>query len=426
MTDGESIHSLIRKLYPICRSITGDGVRESLSVLKEVIAVRTHEVPTGTKAFDWSVPREWNIKDGFVKDPSGKKIIDFRKNNLHVLGYSVPFKGSIGLDELKGHLFTIPEYPDWIPYRTSYYSENWGFCLSHRDYKNLKKGIYEVLIDSSLQNGHLTFGEYLVRGETEDEVLISAHNCHPSMCNDNLSGVAVAAFLARYLTGRSNLRYSYRFLFIPGTIGSIVWLSLNEPELSRIKHGLVLAGVGDEGGFTYKKSRRGNADIDRIVTNCVVHSGGNYRVMDFEPTGYDERQYCSPGIDLPMGCLMRSVHGSYPEYHTSADGPGFVKAGSLQETFSLLVRIIDAIENNRKYVSRNPKCEPQLGKRGLYRKTGGEKMGKSDELALLWLLNLSDGRHSLLDVSERSGQKMDSVIRAAEKLHGQDLIAPYE
>ncbi len=424
MTGGPQIHSIIRKLYPLCRSITGNGVRESLSIIKELIPVNIHEIPTGTKAFDWSVPREWNIRDAFIKDPRGQKVVDFKKSNLHVLGYSVPFSATVALDQLKEHLFTIPERPEWVPYRTSYYSENWGFCLPHRQFETLEDGAYEVLIDSSLEDGHLTFGEFLVRGALEDEVLISTHICHPSMCNDNLSGVATAAYLAKHLAGRNDLRYSYRFLFIPGTIGSIAWLSLNEEKLPRVKYGLVLAGVGDQGSFTYKKSRRGDAEIDRVVINCLGHLDKNFRAMDFEPTGYDERQYCCPGFDLPVGCLMRSVHGSYPEYHTSADDLDFVTASSLEETFYLLLEITHAIEKNRKYVSQNPKCEPQLGRRGLYRKTGGEKMGKNDELAMLWLLNLSDGRHSLLDISERSGQKMDSVIRAAEALSGQNLITP--
>ncbi len=426
MTEGARIHSIIRKLYPICRSITGNGVRESLAIISELIPVHIHEIPTGTKAFDWTVPMEWNIRGGSIKNTRGNKVIDFSNSNLHVLGYSVPFSGKVTLDELKEHLFTIPEHPEWVPYRTSYYNENWGFCLSQKVFQGFSDGIYDVLIDSSLENGHLTFGEYLVRGATEEEVLISTHICHPSMCNDNLSGVAVAAYLARHLAGRSGLRYSYRFLFIPGTIGSIVWLAHNERKLPGIRHGLVLAGVGDQGGFTYKKSRRGNAEIDRATINYLSHSEKDFKIMDFEPTGYDERQYCSPGFDLPMGCLMRSVHGTYPEYHTSADDLDFVKAGSLGDTFHTLLGILEALEKNRKYMSQNQKCEPQLGKRGLYKTTGGEKMGKHDELAMLWLLNLSDGRHSLLDVSERSGQKMDSVIRAAETLCECGLISTSE
>ena len=321
---GVGMYHLISELYPICRSITGNGVRQTLSLTRKHIPLKVREVPSGTNAFDWTVPKEWNIKNAYVKNSKGEKIIDFNKSNLHVLNYSVPIKKKVSLKELKEHLFTLPEHPDWIPYRTSYYKEDWGFCLSHNQFLKLKDEEYEVSIDSSLEGGHLTYGEYYIKGTTSDEVLISCHICHPSLCNDNLSGIALTCFLAKYLR-HVPLKYSYRFLFIPGTIGSIVWLYLNEPNVSKIEHGLVASCVGDSGIVTYKKTRQGNTEIDRAVINVLRSSGNDYEIMDFVPYGYDERQYCSPGFNLPVGCLMRTPHGRYPEYHTSADNLDFVQ-----------------------------------------------------------------------------------------------------
>src|SRR5262245_36346354 len=269
---GVEMHQLIAELFPICRSITGNGVRETLQIIRNHISIEVHNVPTGTQVFDWTVPREWNIKDAYVRNSRGERVIDFRKSNLHVLNYSVPIKRCMSLAELGPHLFTLPDRPDWIPYRTSYYAENWGFCLSHNQLMQLRDDQYEVYIDSSLEPGFLTYGEHLVRGESSDEVLISCHACHPSLANDNLSGIALAVFLAKYLSSIRH-RYSYRFLFIPGTIGSITWLSRNEAETSRIKHGLVLASVGAGAKFTYKRSRRGNTEIDQAVVNVLRRSG---------------------------------------------------------------------------------------------------------------------------------------------------------
>jgi aminopeptidase-like protein len=418
---GKEMYQLISDLFPICRSITGNGVRETLRIIKKYIPLTVHEVPTGTKVFDWSVPMEWNIKDAYVKNSKGEKIIDFKKNNLHVLNYSIPVRKKASLKELKKHLFTLPEYPDWIPYRTSYYKENWGFCLSYNQLINLKEDEYEAVIDSSLKHGHLTYGEYYIKGEKNDEILISSHLCHPSLCNDNLSGVVLAVFLAQYLT-RLPLKYSYRFLFIPGSIGSITWLSLNESGITNIKHGLVAACVGDSGKFTYKKSRQGNAEIDKTVVNVLKNSGNDYEVIDFIPFGYDERQYCSPGFNLPVGCLMRTPHGQYPQYHTSADNLELVQPVSLADSFSLYLSILNVLENNKKYSSQNQKCEPQLGKRGLYQAIGGQNDGKLRELAMLWVLNLSDGNNTLLDISDRSGLKFDLVKDAADNLCNYHLI----
>lgn len=412
---GEEMYKLICELYPICRSITGNGVRETLNIVKKHIPFAVHEVPTGTKAFDWTVPKEWNINDGYVNNSLGEKVIDFKKSNLHVLNYSVPMKRRISFNELKHHLFTLPDHPHWIPYRTSYYEENWGFCLAHSQFLELKDEEYEVFIDSSLEDGHLTYGEYYIKGKTSHEVLISCHVCHPSLCNDNLSGIALSCFLAKYLTNIS-LKYSYRFLLIPGTIGSITWLCLNEPNVSKIKHGLVVSCVGDSGKFTYKKSRRGNAEIDRVVIDVLRNSANDHEIMDFFPYGYDERQYCSPGFNLPVGCLMKTPHGRYPEYHTSADNLDFVQAQYLAESFSMYLSVLSVLETNNKYLSQNPKCEPQLGNRGLYDRIGGRSNSKTEQLAMLWVLNLSDGNHTLLDISERSGLEFNQIKNATDAL----------
>jgi aminopeptidase-like protein len=418
---GEEICSLIAELYPICRSITGNGVRRSLAILKQHIPLEIHEVPSGTQVFDWTVPREWNINDAYVKDSKGEKIIDFGKSNLHILNYSIPVKKEVSLTELKEHLFTLPEHPDWIPYRTSYYRENWGFCLSHNQFKELEEDRYEVFIDSSLTDGSLTYGEYFVKGESSDEVLLSCHICHPSLCNDNLSGVALATLLAKHLSSQP-LRYSYRFLFIPGTIGSITWLSRNEAAVLKIKHGLVMSCLGDSGEFTYKKSRRGDAEIDKVVTAALKQSGKDFAVLDFIPFGYDERQYCSPGFDLPVGCIMRSPHGCYPEYHTSADSLDLVQAQHLAESWNMFLLIFHLLEDNRTYLNQNPKCEPQLGRRGLYQAVGGLRDGKERELAMLWVLNMSDGTNTLLDMSNRSGLSFDIIKGAADALRGKELL----
>jgi aminopeptidase-like protein len=412
---GSQMHQLIAKLYPICRSITGDGVRKSLYILKQYIPLEIYEVPTGTSVFDWTVPKEWNVRDAYVKNSRGEKVIDFQVSNLHLLNYSIPIQKKMSLTELKEHLFSMSDRPDWIPYRTSYYKENWGFCLTHRQLQELEEGEYEVYIDSSLEKGHLTYGEYFLQGETDEEILFSCHICHPSLCNDNLSGISLATFLAKHLSS-SPLRYSYRFLFVPGTIGSITWLSLNESKVARIKHGLVVAGVGDSGKLTYKKSRRDNAEIDRVVTHVLKHSGDEYAIDDFSPYGYDERQYCSPGFNLPVGSLTRTPFGRYPEYHTSADNLEFVKPEYLADSLEKYLAVVDILENNQTYLNTNPKCEPQLGKRGLYGTFGGTQDKKTKEMATLWVLNLSDGSHSLLDISDRSGLEFQVIQDAADAL----------
>jgi len=415
------MHELVRGLYPICRSITGNGVRETLRRVGEHIPLKVHEIPTGTPVFDWTVPKEWNIRDAYVRNPEGIKVIDFQKSNLHVLNYSTPVRTRMPLAELREHLYTLPDQPDWIPYKTSYYQERWGFCLTQNQLDGLREGTYEAVIDASLDEGHLTYGECHLPGAISDEVLISCHICHPSLCNDNLSGIALSTFLAKHLQGRP-LRYSYRFIFIPGTIGAITWLALNEKTVQRIKHGLVVANVGDSGKMHYKKSRRGDAEIDRAATHALKYSGSPYEIIDFSPYGYDERQFCSPGFDLPMGSLTRTPWGRYPEYHTSADDLTLVQAKYLADSLDTYLSILNILENNRRYINQNPKCEPQLGKRGLYRQMGGNVESKQTELAMLWVLNLSDGGCSLLEIAERANVSFERIAEAAALLLGQELL----
>lgn len=419
---GVAMHALVRELYPICRSITGDGVRQTLARLGQEIPLDLHEVPTGTQVFDWTVPREWNIRDAYVKNSSGERVIDFRAHNLHIVNYSVPVQCRMSLAQLRPHLHTLPDQPDLIPYRTSYYEESWGFCLPHRQLEQLPEDEYEVCIDSTLADGHLSYGEYLLRGDSDEEVLVSCHTCHPSLCDDNLSGVVVATYLAKYLSGRPR-RYSYRFVFLPGTIGSITWLSLNQAQARAIGHGLVLTCIGDRAGFTYKKSRRGDAPIDVAVSHVFSHLPGAHASVDFSPYGYDERQYCSPGFDLPVGCLMRSRFGEFPQYHTSADNLDFVHAEQLAESLATILSVFDVLELDRAYLNLNPNCEPQLGRRGLYGAMGGARV-KQLQMAMLWVLNLSDGRHGLLAIAQRSGLAFNLVNEAAQLLLEHDLLAP--
>ena len=421
---GSAMFDFIAELYPICRSITGEGVRETLRMIQKRIPLEMHEVPSGTNVFDWTVPLEWNVSDAYIKNEAGERVVDFKANNLHLMSYSSQVKKRMTLEELNSHLFSLPDHPEWIPYRTSYYQENWGFCLSHKNRELLKNGEYEVVIDSTLLPGFLTYGECYLPGENADEVLVSCHVCHPSLCNDNLSGIAVAVLLAQAMAARQR-RYSYRFLFIPGTIGSITWLARNEDIVSRIQHGLVLTGVGDAGKVTYKRSRQGHAEIDRVMTQVLKDSGDPHASIDFSPYGYDERQYCSPGFDLAVGCFMRTPHGEYPEYHSSADNLDFVKADSLARSFSRCLEAFELLEHNRTYLNQNPKCEPQLGRRGLYRAVAGQQEKQSKELALLWVLNASDGRHTLLDIAERADLPFRRIQAAAEALVEVGLLKEY-
>lgn len=415
------MYRLAAALFPVCRSLTGNGQRRTLAILRSMIDLTVHEIPTGTRVFDWTVPPEWNIRGAYIKDATGRKIVDFERSNLHVMSYSVPVDRRMSFDELKPHLFTLPEHPEWIPYRTSYYRENWAFCLAHRQLLEMDDGEYEVRIDSSLKNGSMSYGEYLIPGQSREEILISCHICHPSLANDNLSGIVIAAMLAKELSAR-RLRYTYRFLFTPGQIGSIAWLWRNESRTELIRAGLVLACLGDGGPFTYKKSRRGDALIDRAARQALRDSGADFTVQEFSPFGYDERQFCSPGFNLPMGCLMRTPHGCFPQYHTSADDLDLIRPEYLGQSLERCREIVELLESNRTYINLNPKCEPQLGKRGLYGSVGGAAGGREREMALLWVLSFSDGDHSLLDIAERSGLPFAAIGNSARDLERHGLL----
>ncbi len=420
-TTGAEMYELVRELYPINRSITGNGLRQSLAIIGRHISLDIREIPTGTQVLDWVVPKEWNIRDAFVKDPQGRKIIDFQRSNLHVVNYSIPVRRTVSLEELRQRLFSLPERPDWVPYRTSYYNETWGFCLQHSVLADLRDGQYEVCIDSTLEPGSLTLGECVLRGDSSDEILISCHCCHPSLCNDNLSGMALCTHMAKAIAGRPR-RFTYRFVFAPGTIGAIAWLALNEGRLHKIKHGLVIACAGDAGPLTYKKSRQGNAEVDRAAEHVLRSRDGASRILKFTPHGYDERQYCSPGFNLPVGRLTRSPEGAYPQYHTSADDLDLVRPEALADSLSACMEILRILEENCRYISTCQKGEPQLGRRGLYRSLSGRPDGEINESALLWVLNYSDGEHSLLDIAEHSGLGFAAVETAAHLLECHGLL----
>jgi aminopeptidase-like protein len=420
---GEEIYLLAAELYPICRSITGAGVHETLARLARRIDLGMHEVATGTPVLDWTVPKEWVIRDAYIADAAGRRVVDFKAHNLHVLNYSAPVRTRLPLASLKEHIFTLPDQPDLIPYRTSYYAERWGFCMSHRALEALPEGEYEAVVDSELKDGTLVYGEYLHRGESEEEFLLSAHICHPSLANDNCSGLALLAVLAERLKGMRT-RLSYRFIFAPGTIGSIAWLARNEDKLGRIVAGVVVSGVGDAGGPTYKRSRRGDALIDRAMAHAIKRQGPAPKVIDFFPYGYDERQYGSPGFDLPVGLLQRSQFATFPEYHTSADDLSFIAPEHLAASFDAIATGIEIVEKNRTLRNLVPKGEPQLGRRGLYGATGGDKDAYAKNMAMLWVLNLSDGRHSLLDIAERADLPFPIVEKTARVLEEHGLLAP--
>jgi aminopeptidase-like protein len=421
---GEEMLELMRTLYPICRSLTGDGVRETLRVVDGVVPLEITEVPTGTPIFDWTVPREWNIADAWIADTTGDRIVDFRRSNLHVVGYSTPVRTRMRGAELRERLYTHPERPDWIPARTAYWAETWGFCVTGAQLEAIRPDEeYEVCIDSSLEDGHLTYAEAVVEGKTDEEVLLSTYVCHPSLANDNLSGIVVLATAGQHLR-RLDLRYTYRLLFSPGTVGPLAWLSRNLGRLDRVRHGLVVACVGDPGHVTYKRSRRGDAEVDRAAAHVLRHTRPDAVVEDFVPWGGDERQFCSPGFDLPVGTLMRTAHGLYPEYHSSADDLGLVRAESLADSLAALLEILGVLEGDAVYTSRNPCGEPQLGRRGLYGQisAGVPRAEEGFQRAILWVLNLADGRHSLLDAADRAELPFAVVAQAADALVRAELI----
>jgi aminopeptidase-like protein len=414
------MRTLMERLYPLCRSITGDGVRRTLDVLSESLPLERRSVPSGTAVHDWVVNDEWNVRDAWIAGPDGRRVVDFSAHNLHLVGYSVPVRATMTLSELRPHLHTLPEHPDWIPYRTTYYDRTWGFCLTQRQLDAMDEGPWEVVVDTTLEPGELTYGELVLPGDTEDEVLVSSHVCHPSLANDNLSGTAVACELAMALAARERRRYTYRFLFAPGTIGSITWLARNPDRIARVRHGLVLTGLGGPGQLVYKRTRHGDRLVDRAASHVVLRRGGEVR--DYSPYGYDERQYNSLGFDLAVGRLSRTPHGEYPEYHTSADDLDFVKDAELLASFEAVTAIVDVLEGDSVHVNLSPHGEPQLGRRGLYPTVGGRSASDA-VMAMLWLLAYSDGHHSTLDVAERGGLGFDVVQEAARRLVSGGLLS---
>jgi aminopeptidase-like protein len=420
---GDALLAFMQELFPICRSITGDGVRQTLAAVGERIPLEVHEVPSGTKVLDWSVPDEWNVRDAYIAR-GGRRIVDFHESNLHLVGYSEPFRGTVSLRDLRPHLHSLPNHPSWVPYRTSYYSRTWGFCVSQEQLDRLEDADYEVAIESSLAPGSLTYGECFLPGEREDEVLVTTHVCHPSLANDNLSGIAVLTELGALLHDAQRT-FSYRLLFIPGTIGSITWLARNKAHVGKIAAGVVLACLGDSAPLTYKRSRRGDAQVDRAAVHALRHVDRAARIVDFIPWGWDERQFNSPGFDLPVGCLSRSREGEYEEYHSSADSIDVVRAEALNEALVAVVELVNALESDRRYLNLAPEGEPQLGRRGLYPTVGGPA-AEQEHLAMLWVLNQSDGRQSLLDIAERSNLPLAAIREAALRLVDADLLAQHD
>lgn len=424
---GEAAMEWARRAFPICRSITGDGVRQTLDMLRDRLPnLEIHEVPTGTPVLDWTVPDEWNLREAWIKGPDGKRVVDFADHNLHVLGYSEPVHRRLPLSELQDHLFSLPDQPDRIPYRTSYWRRHWAFCLTDRRRRSLADGDYEVFVDADLKPGHLTYGEVFLPGDSDREVLISAHTCHPSLANDNLSGIGVATEIFRFLARLPRRRLGYRLALVPGTIGAITWLARNRDRLDRVHGGLVAANLGDAGAFHFKRSRRGDTLLDRAVVKALEDSGVEHRVSDFVPFGYDERQYCSPGFDLPVGLLSRSPWGTFDEYHTSGDNLDFIDAGNLTQSIGRYLEVLRILEADRRFLSLNPHGEPQLGRRGLYNHIGGGEDGRERQLALLWVLNQSDGEHSLLDIARRAQMPFLAVADAAEALVKAELLRPLD
>ena len=418
------LHRHVTALFPICRSITGAGLRETLTYVAQRTGAVIHHVSTGTKVLDWEVPREWEVRGATITAMDDRVIVDFSDNNLHLMQYSSPVNCVMSLEELSHHLHSLPDQPSLIPYRTSYYNENWGFCLPEQQRLSMRDTSYRVRVDTSLVDGVLSYGELLIPGE-EGEVLFSLHCCHPSLANDNLSSIAVAIELARLLQASSGRRLAYRFLFVPGTIGAITWLHFNRDVAARIRCGLVLSCLGDPAPPTYKQTRRGDTAIDAYAAHLLDGARWNGRIVPFEPYGYDERQYCSPGFNMPVGCLMRSRNGTFPEYHTSADNPDFVTPGALAQSLDLLLDFVEIMEKDVVPVSLLPHGEPQLGRRGLYKAIGGGADGAGpafDQMTLLWVLNQADGEHSAFSIAQRSGKPFVSVLAAIQVLKEAGLI----
>jgi aminopeptidase-like protein len=448
------------ELFPYHRAITGAGVRQTFDALQKRIPLSITAVPSGTDAYGWPVPKEWVIRDAYVKDSSGRRVIDYRASNLHIVSYSRPIFETMTWTQLRPHLHSLPDHPEWIPYRTTHFSDNWGFCLAHRDLERLSadgEACYQVCIDSELIDGELLFAECILPGRRDEEILISTHVCHPSLANDNVAALVISATLATQLRELAEREWTYRFLFTPATIGAIAWLHHNQSHIHRVRAGLVLSTLGDSGNLTYKQSRRGNSVIDRVVPEVLSRSGREFQIREFTPYGYDERQFCSPGFNLPMGCLMRTPHGEYPEYHTSADNLRLLSCESMLDSLYAIRSIVlsdglldgcdtepariavasatvdtdpDSLTSSAQLVeltgadrllNLHPRCEPPLGKFGLYH-AYGQTADPVFQHAVLWVLNLSDGHHDLDSISRRSQIDVSIITVAAERLRQCGLL----
>ncbi len=418
---GLDMYNLLVKLFPICRSITGNGIRQSLDIINEVVPLTRYEVPTGTEVFDWTVPKEWNIRDAYIADQQGNKIVDFKNNNLHVMGYSTPIDQWLELADLDQHLYSLQWQPNAIPYITSYYKERWGFCLSHEQREQLLPGKYHAVIDSDLKEGSLTYGEMIIPGETKQEIFLSTYLCHPSMANNELSGPVVTAYLAKWLLELPKRKYTYRIVFIPETIGSITYLSRNFVEMKEnIIAGFNVSCVGDERAFSYLSSRYGNTLADKVASHVMRHKHPDCIKYSYLERGSDERQYCSPGVDLPIVSIMRSKYGAYPEYHTSLDNLTLVTPKGLDGSYELLQEMIIALEKNEKYKS-TCLCEPQMGKRGLY-PTLSTKLTADIVRNMMNFMVYADGGNDILDISNIINVPIDELYSIIEKLSENGLI----
>lgn len=419
---GQNMYDLAARLFPISRSLTGNGFRESLRILTEGIKdFQTYEIPTGTQVFDWTVPKEWNIRGGYIETLDGKRIIDFADTNLHIMGYSLPIDAVISREELLEHVYTQPDQPDWIPYVTSYYKERWGFCMSEKQKQSLTEAQYHVVIDSELKEGSLTLGDLVIKGETDEEIMFTTYLCHPSMANNELSGPVVWRALIDYVLSMPKRRYTYRFVINPETIGSIAYLSKNKEYLqAHLQAGFVLSCVGDNRTYSYVESKYANTLADRVVRNVLSFYYPEYKTYSYLKRGSDERQYNAAGVNLPVCGICRSKYEEYPEYHTSADDMSLISPEGLQGSYEVCVKIINALEYNHHY-RMNCCCEPQLGKRGLY-PTISHKGSHDYVNAMTAFIAYADGRNDLIEISERIHQPIDVLIPIVNKLAETDLF----
>jgi len=424
------LESYFDRLWPLTRSLTGNANRETLSILSEIIPLNVHEVPSGTICYDWEIPSEWNPKEAWIKDENGNILVDFKKNNLHLLGYSTSYNGKLSFEELESHLYSLPEKPELIPYVTSYYSKRWGFCISHHQLKELKehKGPFNVNIDAEHNiDGSLTYGDLLLEGTSSEEILFSTYICHPSMANDQISGMLVAAFLYQELSKIKDRHYSYRFIFVPETIGAIAYLKENGSILKeRTRAGYIITCLGDKGKFSYKNTKQKDSLTNKVTLQVLKDNNIEFQEFPFVPLGSDERQYASPGFNLPVGSLMRTMYWHFEEYHTSADNKSFISFKHLRESIELYMKVIKTFEGNKKFINKFPYGEVQLGKRGLYPTLGrgNDKTQMVD--AYIWILNYSDGKNDLLQIAELSNIPMNILIEASNILEKEGLINKIE